>query len=97
MKDNKYLMTFKKTYTFEGTEYTEIDLSAIQDLKASDLIAADKLFATRGQMSAMNEMSVGYTCIIASQATQKPLEFFENIPANEAIKLKNMVARFFYS
>jgi hypothetical protein len=97
MEDNKYLITFKKPYEFEGAEYKEIDLSAIQNLKASDLIAADKLFATRGQMSAMNEMSVGYACIIGSKTTQNPLEFFENMPANEAIKLKNMVARFFYS
>jgi hypothetical protein len=45
----------------------------------------------------MNEMSIGYSCIIASKATGKPLEFFENMPANEAIKLKNKVASFFYS
>lgn len=97
MEDNQYLITFKKTYTFEGTEYKEIDLAAIQDLKTKDLIEADKIFASRGQMAAMNEMNIGYACIIASKATQKPLEFFDNLPANEAIKLKNKVARFFYS
>lgn len=97
MEDRKYLITFKKPYTFEGKEYTEIDLENIENLKANDLVAADKFFASRGQMAAMNEMSVGYACIIASKATTQPLEFFENMPANEAIKLKNKVASFFYS
>jgi hypothetical protein len=97
MEENKYMIIFKKPYNFEGEEYKEIDMSAIEDLKANDLIAADKIFASRGQMAAMNEMSIGYSCIIASKATGKPLEFFENMPANEAIKLKNKVASFFYS
>ena len=97
MEENKFLIILKKTYTFEGAEYNEIDLAAIQDLKAKDLIQADKIFASTGQMSTMNEMSLGYACIIASNATQKPIEFFQELPANEAIKLKNTVARFFYS
>lgn len=97
MEDNKYLITFKNPYIFEGEEHKEIDLSNIQDLKAKDLIEADKVFSSRGQTSTMNEVNLGYACIIASKATQKPIEFFENLPANEAIKMKNKVASFFYS
>lgn len=97
IEENIYLITFKKPYMFEGAEYKEIDLAGIEDLKAKDLSDTDKLCARRGQMAAMNEMSVGYACIIASKASTQPVEFFDNLPAKEAIKLKNKVVSFFYS
>lgn len=96
IKVEEYIVKFRKPYEFEGEEYKEIDLSGIENLTTKDLTAADKQFVTQGNVAAMNEMSVGYACIIASKAAKKPIEFFENLPANEGIKIKNIVMGFFY-
>lgn len=91
---DKYTIVLKKPYKFEGKEYKEIDLSGLENLSTRDLIDADKQFTTSGQMALMNEMTTGYSCIIAAKATGKPVEFFEGLPAGDGLKLKNMVMGF---
>ncbi len=87
-------ITFKKPYKFEGDEYKEVDLSGIENLSTKDLIDADKQFNTSGQMALMNEMTTGYSCIVAAKASGKPVEFFESLPAGEGLKVKNKVMGF---
>jgi len=93
----KGIVEFKKPYFFEGKQYTEIDLNGIEDLTVKDLTNADKQFATSGNIAAMNEMNLLYACIVASKVTGKPIEFFENLPGNEGLKIKGEVMRFFYA
>lgn len=95
-KQEEYLIKFKKPYSFDGKEYAEVDLSGLENLSTKDLVAADKTFIASGQSAVVAELSVGYSCIIASKVTGKPIEFFEDLPGNEGIKVKNTVARFFY-
>lgn len=97
MKKNQYVVKFNKPYKFEGQEYTEVDLSGLDTLTTKDLADADRQFITSGQVATVNEMSVGYACIIAAKLTGKPVEFFENLPANEGISVKNVVTSFFYN
>ncbi|WP_100406674.1 phage tail assembly protein [Bacillus solitudinis] len=89
-----YKITFKKPYSFEGKEYTEVDISGIENLTTKDLIDADKHFNASGQMAIMNEMTTGYACIVASKGSDKPVEFFENLPASDGLKVKNRVMNF---
>jgi hypothetical protein len=93
---SEYLIEFKKPYTFESQEYKEIDLAGLESLTAKDLMDAEKQFAASGLVAAINEMSMGYVCIVAAKASKLPVEFFEKLPANEAIKVKNEVTGFFY-
>jgi hypothetical protein len=95
-KNNPYLVVFKKPYLYEEKEYTEVDLSGIEDLTVNDLADADKKFISSGQIATVNEMSVGYAAIIAATVTKKPVEFFNGLPAGEGIKIKNLVTSFFY-
>lgn len=97
MEENKYLIKFKKPYVFEGVEHNEVDLSGLEDLTARDLSSAEKVIAAEGQMVAMSEMTTSYACVICATAAQKPVEFFKNLPAKEAIKVKNLVTSFFYN
>jgi hypothetical protein len=97
MEKNEYLVVFKKPYSFEGKEYKEVDLSGIEHLTTEDLTSADKIYTTQGNASAMSELTVGYACILAAQATSQPLEFFQGLPANEGIKIKNILMGFLYS
>ncbi|WP_121614793.1 phage tail assembly protein [Virgibacillus halodenitrificans] len=91
---SEFVIQFRKPYKFEGKEYKEVDLSGIETLSTKDLIDADKQFNTSGQMAIMNEMTTGYSCIIASKASGKPIEFFESLPAGEGLKVKNRVMGF---
>lgn len=94
--DTVFVITFNKPYKFEGKEYSELDLSAIEDISASDMIAANKILDRNGSFNFMPEVTLEYACIIAHKVTGYPLEFFYNLPARESIKLKNKVMGFFF-
>lgn len=88
------LITFNKPVSFEGKEYKEVDLSGLERLSTADLVDADKQFNSTGQFSVMNEMTVGYSCILAAKGSNHPVEFFLTLPAKEGIKVKNAVMGF---
>ncbi|PAD69943.1 hypothetical protein CHH83_05925 [Bacillus sp. 7586-K] len=93
-ENREYVVEFKKPYKFENETYTEIELSGLENLSAEDLISADKIFASSGQFAMMNEMNLGYCLILASLATNKPTQFFEKLPAKDALKVKHTVMGF---
>lgn len=94
--ENSMIVVFNKPYTFEGEVYKEVDLSALDDMTASDMIAANKILEKTGSFSFLPEMSLEYACLIAARATKMPLEFFQRLHPRDAIKVKNKVTSFFY-
>lgn len=97
MSKDDYIVKFNKPFKFEGAEYKEVDLSGIEGLKTKDLAEADKVFISTGQVAVMNEMSTGYACIVASIVSKKPVDFFEELPAKEGIKIKTLISSFLYN
>lgn len=93
-KTNENVIEFKKTYTFEKEEIKELDLTPLETLTAIDLIEADKILGATGQFAVVNETNLSYTLIVASKATGKPLEFFNQLLAPDALKVKNKVLVF---
>lgn len=94
---NDLLIKFNKPYTFEGKTYTEIDLSGIESISTKDLLAVDKLYYQTGNLAPQIEVTLAYTCIVASKVANKPLEFFNQLPAKEGIKVKTIVTNFLYN
>lgn len=94
--DNEYIVIFNRPYTFEDREYKDIDLSGLDNLKASDMIEANKVLDRSGSFSFLPEMSLQYACIIAAKATKLPIEFFNGLHPREAVKVKNKVVSFFF-
>ena len=90
------VLRFKKPYSFEGETYTEVDLSGLEDLSAADLCKVGKMVKKTDGVDPIAEMSLPYAIYMAARVTGKPLEFFQQLPAREAIKLKNLVAGFLY-
>jgi hypothetical protein len=90
-----YLVTFNKPYKFEGKEYTELDLSGIENLTTRAMLQADKLYARNGNMPILNEMTSGYAVIIAHTLTNLPIEFFDDLPAKEGVAIRNVVSTYF--
>lgn len=92
--EDKTVVTFKKPYQFEGTEYKEIDLTEIENLTADSLVDAERIYNAAGGFSMMPEMSPLYAFAIASKATKLPLEFFRHLPIKDGLLVKNTVVGF---
>lgn len=90
------VLRFQKPYSFEGETYTEVDLSGLEDLSAADLCKVGKMVKKTDGVDPIAEMSLPYAIFMAARVTGKPLEFFQQLPAREAVKLKNLVVGFLY-
>lgn len=91
------VVKFNKPFIFEGKEYTEIDLSGVENLTGKDIIEAQKEYGkTNLAPNAMPELDVRYSFIIAQKVTKLPYEFFEQLPARECVKVRTMVTRGFF-
>ena len=90
------VLRFGKPYKFGGQEYTEVDLSGLEDVTAGVLENVGKIAAKKnpGMNPALQEMSLTFCTCLAQRVAKLPLEFFEKLPAREAIKLKTMVTGF---
>lgn len=92
------VLRFAKPYKFGGVEYTEVDLSGLEDVTAGVLENVGKITAKKnpGMNPALQEMSLTFCTYLAQRVAKLPLEFFAGLPAKEAIKLKTMVTNFLY-
>ena len=90
------VLRFQKPYSFEGETFTEVDLSGLEDLSAADLCKVGKMVKKTDGLDPIAEMSLPYAIFMAARVTGKPLEFFQQLPAREAVKLKNLVVGFLY-
>lgn len=92
------VLRFGKPYKFGGQEYTEVDLSGLEDVTAGVLENVGKIAAKKnpGMNPALQEMSLTFCTYLAQRVAKLPLEFFTGLPAKEAIKLKALVTNFLY-
>jgi hypothetical protein len=95
-QEESLVLKFRRPYKFEGVEYGEVDLSGLEDMTAADLCAVERILKKKGIVDPLMEMSLPMACQLASRASGKPVEFFEQIPAREATRLKNLVTGFLY-
>ena len=85
------VMEFDAPYTYEGKEYTQIDLAGVENLTCMDLTDAENQIANAGHMLLETSQNYLCCCILAGKATQKPTEFFTGLPLCESVKLRNKV------
>ena len=93
------ILRFNKPYKFDGREYTEVDLSGLEDVTAGVLENVGKIVSKKapGMNPALQEMSLTFCTYLAQRVAKLPLEFFTGLPAKEAIKLKALVTNFLYA
>lgn len=96
--ENQYILNFAKPYEFEGVTYTDIDLSGLENINAATWMSVSTAVLRKNPSinAATLEMSPLFVQHLAARAAKQPLEFFENLPIKEAIKLKAMVLGFLY-
>ena len=92
------LVKFRRPYTFEGQEYAGIDLHGLEDTTAGQLqnVGRSLLKKQPGLNPSTLEMTMEFASMLAAKVTGKPLEFFERLPAKEAMKVKTAVVGFLY-
>ena len=74
-EEESLILKFKKPYKFEGREYTEVDLSAMEDMTAADLCAVAKLSGRDTGITPIPEMTIPYAIHMAARASKLPVEF----------------------
>lgn len=84
-EEESLVLKFRKPYKFEGVEYTEVDLSAMEDMTAADLCAVGKIMNKLGIVNPVAEMTVDYAIYMAARASGKPVEFFQGLPQRRAL------------
>lgn len=86
-----HVMRLEKPYFFDGKEYREINLSGVADLNSMQESAAENYIAREGFVVTETSFNYLFACVIASMATELPVEFFMGLPICETVKLKNAV------
>ena len=90
-------VTFSKPYIFEDDKYDGIDMSCLDNLTTQDLGDIEKKFYKLGVVSFNPENTATYAKLVAQKATGLPIEFFDQLPIKEMLKIKNRVVNFFYN
>lgn len=98
VEDSGLILTFNKPYVFEGQEYTEVDLSGLENANGATLSSVGRALCKKmpGMNAATLEMTLEFAQYLAQRITKKPIEFFTRMPPKEAMKLKGIVVGFLY-
>lgn len=98
-EEQELILHFRKPYVFEGETYTELDLTGLEEVNAGQLMTVNRYMQKKFPKNnpAVLEMTLEYSQFLAAQITGKPLEFFQQMPAPESIKLKSIVVGFLFA
>lgn len=84
---------FVKPFTFEGKEYTELEFD-LEALKGSDIKNAKRLYTKNGGFAAIPATDAEFCALLLQGLTKLPLEFFDEMPANDYCSLTQSVTNF---
>ncbi len=95
--DMDMYVKFSKPYVFEDDTYDGLDMSCLENLTTDDLSEIEKKFYKQGIASFNPENTAVYAKIVAWKATGLPIEFFNQLPVRDMMKIKSRIVNFFYS
>ena len=80
--EHRHVITLKTPYQFEGREYSEIDLSGLEQLTVKDAVDAQRRLINAGEAAAslVCETTTAFSREIAAKASGLPIEFFKLMP-----------------
>lgn len=102
MDENSLVLQLKKPFTFEGKEYTSVDLSKMEEWTGDDVVNIRNKFVklASADVTAMDsilpESNLRYCQFVAAEASGLPLDFFRRLPARECGALQALVIGFFH-
>lgn len=95
--NEKLKIKLSKPFTFEGKEYTEIDLSHLEEMNYIDLKECDLLYSRIRQGKAVTkEIDTDYIFIVAAKALNVPMEFFTELSFKDSTKVELKIRNFLF-
>lgn len=92
----KLVIPLYDPFIFDGLEVKEIDLSRLYDMTAEDMFAVDDQMRRHGYSGSNPEITRLYALLTAARLNRKPWEWCNKMKARDAIRIKNVIAGFFY-
>ncbi|SEU24345.1 hypothetical protein SAMN05443270_3777 [Lacrimispora sphenoides] len=92
----KVIVKLYDPYIFDGVEVKEINLSGLYDMTAEDMFAVDERIRIHGYSGSNPEITRRYALLTAARVNHKPWEWCNHMKARDAVRIKNVVAGFFY-
>lgn len=86
-------ITLKKPCSFEGKEYTELDLD-FDSLTGQDLIDATSEARARGDKSVVIELSKMYQAVVAARAAKVLPDLIVKLPAKDFVSVTSKAQSF---
>lgn len=95
VKKNPKLIELARPYKFDDKEYTEIDLSGLDDLTIKDAVLIIKKLYNEGEMAVMitPETATACTDALAAAATKLPSSFSSCFPSAQARRFARLFRR----
>lgn len=84
-------------FLYDEIEITEIDLMGIFDLTGTDMCELDRQMMGLGYVGTRPDMTRQYAMLVAARVNHKPQDFCGRMKARDTIRLREMVAAFFYA
>lgn len=82
-----------KPYSFEGKEYTKLELD-FDSLTGQDVINAEKEVRALGDRSPVAEFSKTYQAVMAAKAAKVPVDLIMKLPAKDFTRITILVQDF---
>lgn len=86
-------VTLSKPFTFEGKEYSEIELD-LDSLTGNDLLKAEREFVATGGRANVPELSKEYLAIVVAKTAKVPVDIIHALPAKDFSKVTIEVQNF---
>lgn len=88
-------ITLSKPYSFEGKEYTELEIN-FDNLTGREVSQAKKDFIRSGNFYGGNilQTDMDFCVYLAAKAVDQPIEFMEGLPAKDYLTVSTLAAGF---
>lgn len=92
-----FIIPLSKSLSVNGTEYTELDLSGLEDLTIDEyskmLKQYEKLYGAGS--SAMPEYEMDFALMVVEKILHIPRSILQKVKAKDGAKIRHVVTRFF--
>lgn len=91
------IFKLKKSVVFEGNEYTQFDLSGLEELSGEEYGSLCKQAENLDGVDMIPEKSLTFACLAAAKVTGLPYDFFKKLGAKDTCRLRYAISSFFLS
>lgn len=91
------IFKLKKSVVFEGNEYTQIDLSGLEELSGEEYGSLCKQAENLDGVDMIPEKSLTFAYLAAAKVTGLPYDLFKKLSAKDTCRLRYAVSSFFLS